>query len=63
MTIKVQEIRQGTCGLEWTFREGERVWINYRYERLLAFCYKCGRLKHDEKACVNHCLGGEDGSA
>uniref|UniRef100_A0A2N9HYX5 NADP-dependent oxidoreductase domain-containing protein n=1 Tax=Fagus sylvatica TaxID=28930 RepID=A0A2N9HYX5_FAGSY len=23
---------------------------------------RCGRLGHDEKACVNHCLGGEDGS-
>uniref|UniRef100_A0A2N9EEH9 NADP-dependent oxidoreductase domain-containing protein n=1 Tax=Fagus sylvatica TaxID=28930 RepID=A0A2N9EEH9_FAGSY len=23
---------------------------------------RCGRLGNDEKACVNHCLGGEDGS-
>ncbi|KAG5557827.1 hypothetical protein RHGRI_007912 [Rhododendron griersonianum] len=32
--------------------EGDKVWVDYKYERLLAFCHYCGMLDHDVRDCM-----------
>ena len=31
--------------------EGEKVWVNFRYEHLPNLCYWCGCLDHGDKEC------------
>lgn len=34
-------------------RESEqRMWITFKYERLVDFCYRCGKMDHTETTCV-----------
>lgn len=34
-----------------TNMDGERCWVSFKYERLLTFCFICGKIGHDEKHC------------
>ena len=31
--------------------EEDRLWVTFRYERIMGLCYSCGRLRHDMKPC------------
>ena len=39
--------------------EGDKYWVNFRYERLPTFCFFCGKMGHDLKHC-NACLDGQN---
>lgn len=32
--------------------EGKQRWIEFKYERLLLFCFQCGAIKHVERICA-----------
>ena len=32
--------------------DGEKFWVNFKYERLPTFCFHCDRLGHDDKHCL-----------
>lgn len=32
-------------------RDGHRSWVQFKYERIPTFCYRCGHLDHIEHAC------------
>ena len=34
-----------------TSSDGERLWLTFKYERLLTVCFICGKLEHDNKHC------------
>nr|POF19193.1 hypothetical protein CFP56_65976 [Quercus suber] len=33
--------------------DGEKFWVNFKYERLPTFCFLCGKLGHDDKHCLD----------
>ncbi|RYR45337.1 hypothetical protein Ahy_A07g031175 [Arachis hypogaea] len=32
--------------------DGSHSWADFKYEKLYGYCYKCGRIGHDKRACV-----------
>ena len=49
--VKV-EIGQPLCrGRLVDLGDRDPIWVAFRYERLPVFCYKCGKLNHDERDC------------
>lgn len=41
--------------------DGERTWVNFKYERLPVFCYFCGLLGHDICHCASHFAAEKNG--
>lgn len=35
-----------------TSPEGVRLWVTFKYERLLVVCFYCGKIGHDVRHCV-----------
>nr|POF04633.1 hypothetical protein CFP56_39167 [Quercus suber] len=31
--------------------DGERLWVTFKYERLLTICFLCGRIEHNDRHC------------
>ena len=40
------------CGGKVASADGEKFWVNFKYERLPTFCFHCGILGHDDKHCL-----------
>ncbi|KAI9117829.1 hypothetical protein K1719_011244 [Acacia pycnantha] len=48
----VLDLRKPLASGFWLVRpDGKRIWITVKYERLQTFCYNCGKVGHDNKAC------------
>ena len=51
--VCVDAIKKLVRGEEGNHRKGgEARWVFFKYERLLNFCYQCGRLDHGVKECM-----------
>ena len=49
--IRIDVTKHLVRGKRVTIEGKEHCWINFRYERLPNFCYKCGMLSHGIKEC------------
>ena len=38
-------------GMKITWESGDTLWIDFKYERLPKFCFRCGKLGHVQKEC------------
>ncbi|XP_075665888.1 uncharacterized protein At4g02000-like [Castanea sativa] len=53
MRVKVNlDISLPLCrGRLVSLKNGEKIWLSFKYERLPNLCYWCGRLNHSDKDC------------
>ena len=43
--------------------EGHPIWVEFRYEHLPTFCYRCGRIGHSSNDCIDGRRNGGDTQA
>ena len=58
--IQFDATRKLVRGKRVSIEGGESRWVFFKYERLLNFCYRCGKLDHGEKECAEK-QGSENG--
>lgn len=50
--VRIDVTRQLVCGRKIIIEGGKPKWVNFKYERLPNFCYRCGFLNHALKDCT-----------
>lgn len=43
--------------------EGDKLWLAFKYERIVGLCYSCGWLGHKMKTCPHHSSSSSDTEA
>ena len=51
--VRLDVTKKLVRGKKITVGGGESRWVNFKYERLPNFCYRCGLLSHALKDCPN----------
>ena len=49
--VSIDVIKKLICGKKINIEGGESKWVNFKYERLPNFCYRCGMLDRTIKEC------------
>ena len=57
--VKIDVTKRLVRGKKISSEGGEPKWVNFRYERLPNFCYRCGLLSHSLKECSEGRIPGD----
>ena len=57
--MKIDVTKKLVRGKKISLEGGEPKWVNFRYERLPNFCYRCRLLSHSLKECSEGRTPGE----
>ena len=49
--VEIDVTRKLFRGQKINIEKGEARWVQFKYERLPNFCYRCGLLEHDLREC------------
>ncbi|KAK7827709.1 hypothetical protein CFP56_030881 [Quercus suber] len=52
--VRLDVTKRLVRGKKITVEGGESRWVNFKYERLPNFCYRCGLLNHALKDCLEN---------
>ena len=56
--VRIDVTNRLIWGKKISIEEGEARWVQFKYERLLNFCYRCGLLSHALKDCPESSVTG-----